>query len=533
MCDLAHVNLLRREGSMGTVSTRRLLKAIVLGACLVVGPGVVGQAQEQGGEQLNRSLINLLRQAGFTGKIESTFELRLGRKINPDAAELGRMLFFDTIGALHDDNACAGCHAPQFGFGDGQSIAVGIQSNQVVGRFHEREGPHNQRRTPKALNMGFFPAFMWNGRFNSISGDPFDNSQGFMFPPPEGTTRFPPHDPVIKHLAQAQGEMPPTELTEVAGYTGTKGTPYSLGPEFDQFDDGKGSPIPPPDASGFRNDPIRAVVLQRLSAIPAYQTLFKKAFPEAAAGAPLDFGMFGRAIAEFEFTLLFANAPIDRFARGDMVAMTEAEKRGAMLFFGRANCVACHAVSGKANEMFTDFGEHNIGVPQIAPFFGVGKGNVIFDGPGTNEDFGLEQITNNPADRYNFRTAPLRNLGVQPAFFHNGSFTRLEDAIRHHLNVFESARNYNAKRAGVEKDLSQRLGPIEPVLATVDPIIRNNPIFLTDSQVRDLVEFVGKGLHDERVSRRNLCKLVPAPLPSGRPSLNFKGCNDDGDTAMK
>ena len=88
------------------------------------------------------------------------------------------------------------------------------------------------------------PALMWNGRFNSISGDPFDNSQGFMFPLPEGTTRFPPHDPIIKHLAQAQGEMPPTELTEVAGYTGTKGTPFSLGPDFDQFDDGKGSPIP-------------------------------------------------------------------------------------------------------------------------------------------------------------------------------------------------------------------------------------------------------------------------------------------------
>jgi cytochrome c peroxidase len=24
---------------------------------------------------------------------------------------------------------------------------------------------------------------------------------------------------------------------------------------------------------------------------------------------------------------------------------------------------------------------------------------------------------------------------LQPAFFHNGAFTRLEDAIRHHLNV--------------------------------------------------------------------------------------------------
>ena len=89
---------------------------------------------------------------------------------------------------------------------------------------------------------------------------------------------------------------------------------------------------------------------------------------------------------------------------------------------------------------------HVVGVPQIAPVFGVGTGNMIFDGPGEDEDFGLEQITGNPADRYKFRTSPLRNVALQPAFFHNGAFTRLEDAIRHHLDVFESARGYDAAR---------------------------------------------------------------------------------------
>ena len=60
---------------------------------------------------------------------------------------------------------------------------------------------------------------------------------------------------------------------------------------------------------------------------------------------------------------------------------------------------------------------------------------MIFDGPGEDEDFGLEQVTGDPADRYKFRTSPLRNVALQPAFFHNGAFTRLEDAIRHHLDV--------------------------------------------------------------------------------------------------
>ena len=103
------------------------------------------------------------------------------------------------------------------------------------------------------------------------------------------------------------------------------------------------------------------------------------------------------------------------------------------------------------------------------PRFGVGVGNVIFDGPDADEDFGLEQITGDSADRYRFRTSPLRNAVLQPAFFHNGAFTRLEDAIRHHLNVLESVSTYNAASAGVDRDLRARLGPMEPVIDRLDP----------------------------------------------------------------
>ena len=45
-----------------------------------------------------------------------------------------------------------------------------------------------------------------------------------------GHTRISTHDPVVKHLLIAQAHIPPTELIEVAGFTGTKGT---LGPRFD------------------------------------------------------------------------------------------------------------------------------------------------------------------------------------------------------------------------------------------------------------------------------------------------------------
>jgi len=375
---------------------------------------------------------------------------------------------------------------------------------------------------------------MWNGRFNSLSGDPFDNSQGFRFPFPEDDTRFSFANDVANHvnqLLQAQAHMPPTELIEVGGFTGTcpGGVPDpTLGAAFCQFDDGKGETVPLPDGTGSRNEPIRQKALSILNASPAYRRLFGEVFPEVKAGAPIDFFMFGKAIAEFEFTQVYADAPIDQFARGDRKAMTSAEKRGALLFFGKAKCVQCHAVSGRSsvgesNEMFTDFEERVIGVPQVAPVFGVGTGNVIFEGPGQNEDFGLEEITGNPADRYKYRTAPLRNLAVSPGFFHNGAFIRLEDAIRHHLNVPKSAHSYNPVKAGLPTDLTHSVGPIEPVLQRLDPILRV-PIELTPKEFDDLVAFVRDGLLDERAKPENLCKLVPAQVPSGLPVLQFQAC---------
>ena len=164
------------------------------------------------------------------------------------------------------------------------------------------------------------------------------------------------------------------------------------------------------------------------------------------------------------------------------------------------------------------------GVPQIAPYFGVGEGNVIFDGPGEDEDFGLEQITGNPADRYKFRTSPLRNVTLQAAFFHNGSFTKLEDAIRFHLDASVYARGYDGKAAELATDLSHRLGPIEPVLDRLDPLLLNPPDLSAD-EFSDLVEFVRSGLLDSRASKHHLCELVPKSVPSGLATMMFEGCS--------
>ncbi len=470
-------------------------------------------------KQLDRRLETTLRRVGFTGTVESSLPQRLGRPVDAQLAEIGRQLFFDPVTGLRKDNTCAGCHAPNAGMGDTQSIAIGVQSNLVVG--DDRNGPRNQRRTPTVLNAAFYPKLMWNGRFSAPSGDPFDNSQGYAFPAPEGSVKFPAADPVVRHLLIAHAHLPITELNEAAGFTGTKGT---LSARFDPFDDGVGSAVPMPDSSGFRNEPIRQEVVRRLNELPAYKALFGSAFPEVKHGAPITMMMYARAIAEFEFTLVRANAPIDQFARGDKHAMSPAEKRGALIFFGKAQCVACHAVSGKSHEMFSDFQNHNIAVPQIAPEFGPGKGNTVFDGPGEDEDFGEEQVSGDPRDRYKFRTSPLRNVALQRAFFHNGAYTRLDDAIRHHLDVVASVRNYSPSRARVDRDLARRNPPMDGALARLDPLLAK-PIYLTDSEFDDLYLFVATGLLDKRARAEDFCRLIPRQLPSGIKPLIYRGCN--------
>jgi cytochrome c peroxidase len=427
---------------------------------------------------LDDTLATLLAAHGFTGRIAGTLEARLGRRLDRPLADIGRLLWFDPIQGLNDDNSCAGCHSPTHGFGDTQSIAIGIDNNGIVGAG--RTGPRNQRRTPMAINTAFYPTLMWNSRFRAASGDPFDNRGGFLFPAPEGRTLS-----SLPHLLVAQAFIPPTERVEAAGFH-----------------------VP------GNNDDLRSAVVARLNASDEYRRRFARVYQHVKVGQPITYLDFARAIAEFEFTQVYANAPIDRYARGERGALTSSQKQGAALFFGRAGCVTCHAVSGASNEMFSDFREHVAGIPQVAPSFA----NVVFDGPGADEDFGLEQATGDARDRYAFRTSPLRNVALQPAFMHNGAFVTLDAAIGYHVDALAGALRYTT--AALAPDLRGSPGPMAPVLDRLDPLLRR-PLQLSDAERAALVAFVGEALLDPEARPHHLRRLIPEKLPSGRPGIRF------------
>src|SRR5687767_8557403 len=234
---------------------RKLIIASVMVAVLVAANLVKpsGTWADAPGPDVDGALAGVLKAHGFTGRMQEQLEVRLGRKVDPGRADLGRLLFFDRILAVKGDNACAGCHSPIHGFGDSQPIAIGVDNNNVVGAG--RRGPRNMRRSPMLLNNAFYPRLMWNSRFVALSGDPFDNRDGFLFPPPEGLTLS-----KQGHLLVAQAFIPPTERNEMAGF------------EFEGD-----------------NDDLRAVVVDRLNDTANYRLLFRAVYPEIGPDDPITY----------------------------------------------------------------------------------------------------------------------------------------------------------------------------------------------------------------------------------------------------
>ena len=211
-----------------------IILALICVGVIALAPGASASRDD---DALNEQLVAILSQHGFTGRVGLSLEERLGRKIDNQLADLGRLAFHDSLLGLNDDNSCSGCHAAPLGFGDSQSIAIGVENNNIVGP--DRAGPRNQRRAPTILNNAFYPALMWNSRFNSVSGDPFDNSAGFQFPLPEGFSLS-----GLPHLLTAQAFIPTTEKSEMTGFH--------------------------PSVPGT-NDGIRAAVVERLNANDEYR----------------------------------------------------------------------------------------------------------------------------------------------------------------------------------------------------------------------------------------------------------------------
>jgi cytochrome c peroxidase len=149
--------------------------------------------------------------------------------------------------------------------------------------------------------------------------------------------------------------------------------------------------------------PDEKTLIDRLEDVPEYRRRF-----DAVFGSGITLRNITLAIAAFERTLVTPNSPLDAYLRGDKNALSDQEKRGFILFFGKAGCTQCHNGPNLTDSKFYSLGAV----------------------PGREEaDPGRFSVTKDQADRAAFKTPSLRNIALRSPYMHDGSMATLDQVI--------------------------------------------------------------------------------------------------------
>jgi len=395
---------------------------------------------------------------------------------DPALVGLGQALMFDKLLSGNRDVSCATCHNPRSSTTDHLSLSIGTGGSGAGStRTLAAARQFNPRNAQELFNRGHaeFRRMFWDGRVSQSAGGQLETPAGAELPPG------------LASALAAQAMFPVITRHEMRGQPGDLDR-FGAPNELAELDDG--------DRTAIWN-----ALMARVLAIPEYIAMFQAAYPGVPT-AELGFQHAANAIAAFEtdaFTTV--NSPLDRYLGGNAAALGQAEKRGALLFFGQAKCGSCHLGPHLTDNLF-----HSVNVPQLGP--GMGS-----DEP---EDRGRELVTANAADRFGFRTPPLRNVDLTGPWMHDGAYTTLEAAVRHYLDAELALRNYDASQLREDLRGTHLSNPatLEAMTATIDS--RYTPLALSNEEVADIVSFL-RSLTDPAAS--DLAGTIPASVPSGLP----------------
>ncbi len=412
-------------------------------------------------------------------------QLRLTPLTPPAASELalvalGEALYFETELSGNRDVSCATCHHPNFGLSDGLPLAVGTGGSG--------EGPARQlgvgrqfvpRNTPDVANRGLpqWQTMFWDGRIAQTPAG-FTSPAGEFLPAGLDNALA-----VQAMLAVTARHEMRGGMYDIAGYLLQPGEDPAIYADAERplvWSDrdiyGQANEL-----AAFGNAPdqmplIWQALMARLMALPEYPPLFAAAYP----GVPvdeMDFTYAANALAAYQTAVFtFANTPWDRYLAGESDALSLTAKQGALLFYGELGCAQCHA-----GTLFTDQQFHNIAAPQF--------------GPGTSPiaplDYGRFNVTNDPADRFAFRTPALRNVAQTAPYLHNGAYNTLEEVIRHHLNPAQALAAYNGRQLPYALRQTLQNEPVtqQQLLSTLSSLLPQGHT-LSNRQMQQLVAFL-------------------------------------------
>jgi len=197
------------------------------------------------------------------------------------------------------------------------------------------------------------------------------------------------------------------------GAKGTRNSPtvFNAAGHFVQFWDGR-EPTVEEQAKGPVLNPVEMAmpaekhVVAVLNSIPEYVEAFKKAFP--GDKNPVTFDNMAKAIGAFERKLVTPSR-WDKFLEGDQDALTGAEKAGFNKFM-EVGCQTCHNGAHLGGAMFQKLG-------------------VMNPWPDTKDE-GRFQVTKQESDKMVFKVPGLRNIEKTAPYYHDGSVTTLDEAVR-------------------------------------------------------------------------------------------------------
>jgi len=364
--------------------------------------------------------------------------------ITPEKIVLGKFLYHETGLSLAPMKStstgiysCASCHQAAAGFqagrpqgiGDGGS-GFGLRGEQRTksSDYLESEIDVQPIRSPSTLNVAYQKQMLWNGQFGATG----------------------------RNIGTEDAWTAGTPIeTNFLGYEGVE-TQAIAGLKVHRMI-------------------IDTIFLQE----NGYMPLFDQAFPDLPRQERYTRITAGLAIAAYERTLLANQSPWQQWLHGNPMAMSETEKRGALLFFGKAACAPCHGGPALNSNKFFAYGMNDLD-DSPDPVFAVKADSPAHLGRGS--------FTGQQSDMYKFKVPQLYNLKDSPFMGHGSTFSSVKSVVEYKNNgIPENARV-------PQEQLTHMFVPLK----------------LSSDEVEAITAFIENALYDP-----NLSRYEPDQLPSG------------------
>lgn len=356
--------------------------------------------------------------------------------LNPTKVKLGRMLFHEPgISILPNKPegmngfSCASCHIASKSFTAGriQGVADGAIGFGVSGEGRSKnpnykgdEVDAQGARPLPTINLAFVRNALWAGSFGSFSLN-------------EGTSSVWKQD----------------TLTEV-NFLGLEGL----------------------EANNIRALQVHRMTMNKnIAESYGYKKLFDEAFPEIPEEERYSLKTTSFAISAYFRTITTHEAPFQKWLKGDQNALTDQQKKGAGLFFGKAGCVRCHNSPSLNSFNFFALGVYDLYQNKV--------GEVFRTGPADNRVNGRGGFTKRPEDLYKFKVPQLYNLKPVGFYFHGASKLSLREVVEYFNN-------------GI---------PENPLVPSSQISAFFTPLHLTTQEMDDLTEFLENGLFDPTLEK--------------------------------